>query len=143
MKSKYKKIKYTNTGVKAPVVTLMKSNPDLDRSDMIELKYPEMNILIQRVLKKTMYNKAESRVEIRNERNVLVSVIRVKDVINNVKILCENYYIFTKMFIYLGKNDGSKEEYEKYVEWDKIISYEFHSILYREIMEVLRYAKES
>lgn len=143
MKSKYTKIKYTNSGVKAPVVTLMKSNPDLDRSDMIELKYPEMNILIQRVLKKTMYNKAESRVEIRNKRNVLVSVIRVKDVINDVKILCENYYIFAKMFIYLGKNDGSKEEYEKYVEWDKIISYEFHSILYREIMGGLRYAKES
>ena len=44
MKSKYTKIKYTNTGVKAPVVTLKKSKPDLDRSDMIMLKFFEMTI---------------------------------------------------------------------------------------------------
>lgn len=60
MKSKYAKLKYTNTGVKAPVVTLMKSNPDLDRSDMIELNYPEMRITIRRLARKTMYNRAKS-----------------------------------------------------------------------------------
>lgn len=143
MKSKYTKIKYTNTGVKAPVVTLCKSNSDLGRSDMIELKYPEMSFLIQRVLRKTMYNKPESRIEIRSKRNRILSIVRVKDTINDVKILCENYYIFAKLYIYLYENDISNEDYEKYVEWDKIISYNFQFSLYKEIMEVLRYAKES
>lgn len=143
MKSKYTKIKYTNTGVKAPVVTLCKSNPDLGRSDMIQLKYPEMNFLIQRVLRKTMYNKPESRIEIRSKRNRILSVVRVRDTINEVKILCENYYIFAKLYIYLYENGISNEDYEKYVEWDKIISYNFQFSLYKEIMEVLRYGKES
>lgn len=94
MKSKYKKIKYTNTGVKAPVVTLMKSNKDLDRSDMIKLRYPELIITIRRVARKTMYNRAKSQINI--EADHFISSFHVYDTINDSRIVCENLYISIK-----------------------------------------------
>jgi hypothetical protein len=94
MKSKYTKIKYTNTGVKAPLVTLMKSNKDLDRSDMIKLRYPELIITIRRVARKTMYNRAKSQINI--EADHFISSFYVYDTINDARIVCENLYISIK-----------------------------------------------
>lgn len=94
MKSKYKKIKYTNSGVKAPVVTLMKSNNDLDRSDMIELRYPELIIVIRRVARKTMYNRAKSQINI--EADHCIALFHVYDTINDARIVCENLYLIIK-----------------------------------------------
>lgn len=144
MKSKYTKIKYTNTGVKAPLVTLMKSKSDLDRTDMIELRYSDIIIVISRILRKTMYNKAESRIEIRRKNNTLCALVRVKDTINDAKIMIENYYIFAKLYVYLnGKKYISDKEYRYYEEWNKIVCDRFNHKLYGEIMGVLKYAKES
>lgn len=143
MKSKYTKIKYTNTGVKAPVVTLMKSKSDLDRTDMIELRYSDIIIVISRILRKTMYNKAESRIEIRRKNNTLCALVRVKDTINDAKIMIENYYIFAKLYIYLSEKNISDKEYRYYEEWSKIVYDRFNHKLYDEIMGVLKYAKES
>lgn len=144
MKSKYKKIKYTNTGVNAPVVTLMKSKPDLDRTDMIELRYSDIIIVILRVSRKTMYNKPESRIEIRRKNNTLCALVRVKDTINDAKIMIENYYIFAKLYIYLSEQKYiSDKEYRYYEEWNKILCDRFNYKLYNEIMGVLKYAKES
>ena len=94
MKSKYTKIKYTNTGVKAPVVTLMKSSPDLDRSDMIELNYPEMRITIRRVARKTMYNRAKSLIAVK--ANHFIASFHVYDIINDARVMCENLYLIIK-----------------------------------------------
>lgn len=94
MKSKYTKIKYTNSGVKAPVETLMKSNKDLDRSDMIELRYPELIITIRRVARKTMYNCAKSQINI--EADHFIALFHVYDTINDARVVCENLYIFIK-----------------------------------------------
>lgn len=144
MKSKYKKIKYTNTGVKAPVVTLMKSKSDLDRADIIELRYSDIIIVISRILRRTMYNKAESRIEIRRKNNTLCALVRVKDSINDAKIMVENYYIFAKLYIYLSeKKYISDKEYRYYEEWSKILYDRFNHKLYDEIMGVLKYAKKS
>lgn len=143
MKSKYTKIKYTNTGVKAPVVTLMKSKSDLDRTDMIELRYLDIIIVISRILRRTMYNKAESRIEIRRKNNTLCALVRVKDTINDAKIMVENYYIFAKLYLYLSEKNISDKEYRYYEEWSKIIYDSFNHKLYDEIMGVLKYAKES
>ena len=144
MKSKYTKIKYTNTGVKSPVVTLMKSKSDLDRTDMIELRYSDIIIVISRILRKTMYNKAESRIEIRRKNNTLCAVVRVKDTINDAKIMVENYYIFAKLYIYFSEQKYiSDKEYRYYEKWSKILHDRFNHKLYDEIMGVLKYAKES
>lgn len=145
MKSKYKKIKYTNTGVKVPVVTRMKSKSDLDRTDMIELRYSDIIIVISRLLRKNMYNKAESRIEIRRKNNTLCALVRVKDTINDAKIMVENYYIFAKLYIYLNEKKIyiSDKEYRYYEEWSKILYDTFNHKLYDEIMGVLKYAKES
>lgn len=94
MKSKYTKIKYTNTGVKAPVVTLMKSNKDLDRSDMIELRYQELVITIKRMSRKTMYTRAKSLINIESERFIIDFL--VCDTINDARIVCENLYLIIK-----------------------------------------------
>lgn len=94
MKSKYKKIKYTNTGVKAPVVVPMKSSPDLDRSDMIKLKFPEMIISIVRVSRKTMYSRAQSFISVYKGTNV--ERFYVYDTINDARVVCENLYIIIK-----------------------------------------------
>lgn len=94
MKSKYTKIKYTNSGIKAPVVTLMKSNNDLDRSDMIELRYPELIITINRVARKTMYNRAKSQINI--EADHFIASFHVYDTINDARVLCENLYLIIK-----------------------------------------------
>lgn len=94
MKSKYKKIKYTNSGVKAPVATLMKSNNDLDRSDMIELRYPELIIIIRRVARKTMYNRAKSQISI--EADHCIALFHVYDTINDARVVCENLYLIIK-----------------------------------------------
>ena len=143
MKSKYTKIKYTNTGVKSPVVTLMKSKSDLNRTDIIELRYSDIIIVISRILRKTMYNKAESRIEIRRKNNTLCALVRVKDTINDAKIMVENYYIFAKLYIYLSeKKYISDNEYRYYEEWSKIMYDRFNHKLYDEIMGVLKYAKE-
>lgn len=91
MKSKYTKIKYTNTGVKAPVVTLMKSNKDIERSDMIELRYPELIITIMRVSRKTMYSRAKSQINI--EVDHFIASFHVYDTINDARIVCENLYL--------------------------------------------------
>ena len=94
MKSKYKKLKYTNTRVKAPVVTLIKSNKDLGRSDMIELGYPELIITIKRVARKTMYNRAKSQINI--EADHFIASFHVYDTINDARVVCENLYISIK-----------------------------------------------
>lgn len=94
MKSKYKKIKYTNTGVKAPVVTLMKSNKDLDRSDMIELRYKELIITIKRMSRKTMYTRAKSLINIESGRFIITFL--VCDTINDARVVCENLYLIIK-----------------------------------------------
>jgi hypothetical protein len=94
MKSKYTKIKYTNTGVKAPVVTLIKSRPDLDRSDMIELKYPEIKVTIKRISRKTMYTRAQSVISVMKD-NFSASFF-VYDTINDARVICENLYLIIK-----------------------------------------------
>lgn len=94
MKSKYTKIKYTNTGVKAPVLTLMKSKSDLDRSDMIELNYPEMRINIRRVARKTMYNRATSLITV--DADHFIASFYVHDIINDARVVCENLYLMIK-----------------------------------------------
>lgn len=94
MKSKYTKIKYTNTGVKAPVVILKKSSPDLDRSDMIELNYPEVIIVIRRLARKTMYNRSKSLINV--ETNRFIASFHVHDTINDARVLCENLYLIIK-----------------------------------------------
>lgn len=94
MKSKYTKLKYTNSGVKAPVVTLMKSNKDLDRSDMIELRYPELVITIKRVSRKTMYNRATSYISVCKDDKA--NCFYVHDIINDARIVCENLYLIIK-----------------------------------------------
>lgn len=142
MKSKYTKIKYTNTGIKAPLVTLMKSNNDLDRSDMIELRYPELIITINRVARKTMYNRAKSQIKI--EVDHFIASFHVYDTINDAKIMSENYYIFAKLYIYLSEKIYiSDKEYRYYEEWAKIVYDGFNHKLYDEIMGVLKYAKKS
>jgi hypothetical protein len=94
MKSKYKKIKYTNTGVKAPVVTCIKSNPNLNRSDMIELNCPEMRITIRRVARKTMYNRAISLIAV--DADHFIASFYVHDTINDARVVCENLYLIIK-----------------------------------------------
>lgn len=94
MKSKYTKIKYTNSGVKAPVVSLMKSNKDLDRSDMIELRYPELVITIKRVSRKTMYNRATSHISVCKDDKA--NWFYVHDTINDAKVYLENLYFIVK-----------------------------------------------
>lgn len=125
MKSKYTKIKYTNTGVKAPVVNLMKSNPDLDRSDMIELIYPEIRIIIRRVARKTMYNRAKSEINI--EADNFIATFLVYDTINDARVLCENLYLIIK-----------KPELDF-----RIISTRDFTELYEYMKEVIYNAKES
>lgn len=94
MKSKYKKLKYTNTGVKAPVIVPMKSRPDLDRSDLIMLKFFEMTIYIIRKSRKTMYTRAYSRVHICHANKS--SAFCVYDTINDARIMIENLYLAIK-----------------------------------------------
>jgi Ca2+-binding EF-hand superfamily protein len=94
MKSKYKKIKYTNTGVKAPVVIIKKSNPDLNRSDMLEVNYPEMIITIRRMLRKTMYNRAKSLITVESDH--FIASFHVYDTINDARVVCENLYLIIK-----------------------------------------------
>ena len=94
MKSKYIKIKYTNSGIKAPAATLMKSKKDLERSDMIELRYPELIITIMRVSRKTMYSRAKSQINI--EADHFIASFHVYDTINDARVVCENIYIFIK-----------------------------------------------
>lgn len=94
MKSKYKKLKYTNTGVKAPVVIIKKSNPDINRSDMLEVNYPEMRITICRMLRKTMYNRAKSLITIESDN--FIDSFFVYDTINDARVVCENLYLIIK-----------------------------------------------
>lgn len=94
MKSKYTKIKYTNTGVKAPVVTLIKSRPNIERTDMIELKYPEIKITIKRISRKTMYTRAQSLIGVMKD-NFIASFF-VYDTINDARVICENLYLIIK-----------------------------------------------
>lgn len=124
MKSKYKKIKYTNTGVKAPVVTLMKSAPDLDRSDMIELNYPEIRIIIRRVARKTMYNRAKSLISVCKDGKV--NDFYVYDTINDARIVCENLYLIIK-----------KPELVNHVKFGE------YKMIYNDMRGVLLNAKES
>lgn len=124
MKSKYKKLKYTNTGVKAPVVTLMKSTPDLDRSDMIELNYPEISIIIRRIARKTMYNRAKSLISVCKDGKV--NDFYVYDIINDARIVCENLYLIIK-----------KPELVSYVKFGE------YKMIYNEMRGVLLHAKES
>lgn len=124
MKSKYTKIKYTNTGVKAPVVTLIKSSTELSRSDVIELKYPEMVLTIRRLLKKTMYNRAKSLITVESDH--FIASFHVYDTINDARVVCENLYLIIK-----------KPE----LDW-KINSRDYYD-LYEHMKEVLYNAKES
>ena len=124
MKSKYKKLKYTNTGVKAPVVTLMKSTLDLGRSDMIELNYPEIRIIIRRVARKTMYNRAKSLISVCKDGKV--NDFYVYDIINDARIVCENLYLIIK-----------KPELVSYVKFGE------YKMIYNHMRGVLLHAKES
>ncbi len=94
MKSKYTKIKYTNTGVKAPIVTMLKSSPELDRSDMVELNYPELRITIRRLARKTMYNRAKSLIVVNADH--FIASFHVNDTINDARVVCENLYLIIK-----------------------------------------------
>lgn len=119
MKSKYTKIKYTNTGVKAPVVTLMKSNKDINRSDMIELRYPELIITIRRVARKTMYNRAKSQINI--EVDHFIDSFHVYDTINDARVVCENLYISIKkpeLDFHINTRD-----YDNIYEYMKVVMY--------------------
>lgn len=124
MKSKYKKIKYTNTGVKAPVVTCLKSNPNISRSDMIELNYPEIKIIIRRVFRKTMYNRAESLIGIMYDN--FTNSFFVHDTINDAKVVCENLYLIIK-----------KPELGTYVKFGE------YKMIYNDMRGILSHAKES
>lgn len=124
MKSKYKKLKYTNTGVKAPLVTFAKSNPDLGRSDMIELNYPEIKIIIKRIARKTMYNRAKSLISVCKDGKV--NDFYVHDIINDVRIVCENLYLIIK-----------KPELVSYVKFGE------YKMIYNDMRGVLSHAKES
>ena len=124
MKSKYKKLKYTNTGVKAPVVTLMKSNLNLDRSDTIELNYPEIRIIIRRVARKTMYNRAMSLISVCKDGKV--NDFYVYDTINDARIVCENLYLIIK-----------KPELVTYVKFGE------YKMIYNDMRGLLSHAKES
>lgn len=129
MKSKYTKIKYTNSGVKAPVVTLMKSNKDLDRSDMIEMRYPELVITIKRVSRKTMYNRATSYISVCKDDKA--NCFYVHDTINDAKVCLENLYFIVK-----------KPEKTFYEIYDCINTREYYEI-YDCIKEVMHHVKES
>lgn len=124
MKSKYKKLKYTNTGVKAPVVTCLKSNPNISRSDMIELNYPEIKIIIKRVFRKTMYNRAESLIGIMYDN--FTNSFFVHDTINDAKVVCENLYLIIK-----------KPELVTYVKFGE------YKMIYNDMRGILLHAKES
>jgi hypothetical protein len=124
VKSKYKKIKYTNTGIKAPVVTLLRSNLYIDRSDMIELKYPEIEITIRRVSRKTIYTRAQSQISIREDK--YSRSFFVYDTINDARIMCENLYLIIK-----------KPELVTYVKFGE------YKMIYNYMRGVLLHAKES
>lgn len=124
MKSKYKKLKYTNTSIKAPVVTLLRSNLYIDRSDMIELKYPEIEITIRRVSRKTMYTRAQSQISIRKDK--YSRSFFVYDTINDARVVCENLYLIIKK-----------------PELDWRINSKDYDDLYVHMKEVLYNAKES
>lgn len=96
MKSKYTKIKYTNTGVKAPLVTCMKSTIELSRSNIIELEYEEMIITIKRLTRKTMYNRSSSKILIQSNDTDESYFAIVYDTINDARVVCENLYISIK-----------------------------------------------
>lgn len=96
MNSKYTKIKYTNTGIKAPVVTCMKSSPELSRSSIIELEYEEMIITIKRLTRKTMYSRSSSKIIIQSNDTDESYVAIVYDTINDARIVCENLYLIIK-----------------------------------------------
>lgn len=119
MKSKYKKLKYTNTGVKAPFVTFAKSNPDLGRSDTIKLNYPEIRIIIRRVARKTMYNRAKSLITVESDH--FIDSFHVYDNINDARVVCENLYlIIKKPEIYYRINT---REYDSIYEYIKGVIY--------------------
>lgn len=96
MKSKYTKIKYTNSGVKAPVVTRMKLSPELSRTNIIELEYEEMIITIKRLTRKTMYTRSSSKIFIQSNDTDESCVSIVYDTINDARIVCENLYLIIK-----------------------------------------------
>lgn len=96
MKSKYTKLKYTNSGVKAPVVTCMKLSPELSRTNIIELEYEEMIITIKRLTRKTMYTRSSSKIFIQSNDTDESYVTIVYDTINDARIVCENLYLIIK-----------------------------------------------
>lgn len=96
MKSKYTKIKYTNTGVKAPLVTCMKLRPELSRATIIELEYEEMTITIKRLTRKTMYNRSSSKIFIQSNDTDESYAAIVYDTINDARVVCENLYLIIK-----------------------------------------------
>lgn len=96
MKSKYTKLKYTNSGVKAPLVTCMKSTIELSRSNIIELEYEEMIITIKRLTRKTMYTRSSSKIIIQSNDTDESYFAIVYDTINDARVVCENLYISIK-----------------------------------------------
>lgn len=96
MKSKYTKLKYTNSGVKAPLVTCMKSTIELSRSDIIELEYEEMIITIKRLTRKTMYTRSSSKIIIQSNDTDESYFAIVYDTINDARVVCENLYLIIK-----------------------------------------------
>lgn len=96
MKSKYTKLKYTNSGVKAPLVTCMKSTIELSRSNIIELEYEEMIITIKRLTRKTMYTRSSSKIIIQSNDTDESYFAIVYDTINDARVVCENLYLIIK-----------------------------------------------
>jgi Ca2+-binding EF-hand superfamily protein len=61
---------------------------------MIELKYPEIEITIRRVSRKTMYTRAQSQISIRKDK--YSKSFFVYDTINDARVVCENLYLIIK-----------------------------------------------
>lgn len=126
MKSKYTKLKYTNSGVKAPLVTCMKSTLELSRSNIIELEYEEVIITIRRLTRKSMYTRSSSRILIQSNDTDESYFAIVHDTINDARVVCENLYLIIK-----------KPELDF-----RITTREYDSI-YEHMKEILYNAKES
>lgn len=140
MKSKYTKIKYTNTGVKAPVITKLKTKESLYRSDVLRLSFEEMTILIERKEKKTMYTVAKSTVCVLPRKpciydsKCLMKPFIIMATVGESSIIVQNMYIVAKMID--KANDINEETWRLFYD-----SYE--ESLYRRIIEVIVHAKES
>lgn len=140
MSYKIKKIKYTNTGVKAPVITGLKTKERLDRADMLRLSFDEMVIVIERLSKKTMYTVAKSKICVIPKNSLiyhsddLMRPIIIRNTVGETSIIVQNLYIIAKMI------DKAREISEE--TW-RVFYESFNESLYQKIIEVIVHAKEN